>query len=207
MQKKVPETGGWWQTCRLAYLILHVAETVMMLPSFRVSVPPASLNVFVLPLMANFHLPWAQGRGAGIPEVIPFLPQKQTTSFKGYFAALPSKVLNAPLFFSCSPACKVLPSLFCPHTQGATCKKLNSSNRKKKNQSCDLMNTGFFQKGQLVHSSSFTSHSCPLSHTSSSLLQLNRTRKIASFKNTLLFLVLVWFWRGLLCVLFCLFYP
>lgn len=87
---------------------------------------------FFLPLMANFHLPWAQGRGEGIPEVIPFLPQKQATSFKGCFAALPSKVLNAPLFFSCSPACKVLPSLFCPHTQGVTCKKLNSSSRKKK---------------------------------------------------------------------------
>lgn len=88
------------------------------------------IYLFLL-LMANFHLPWAQERGEGIPDIIPFLPQKEATSFKGCFAALPSKVFNAPLFFS-SPACKVLPSLFCPHTLGATCKKLNSSNRKKK---------------------------------------------------------------------------
>lgn len=67
-----------------------MAETAITLPSFRVSVSPASLNIFLLLLMANFHLFWAQGRGEGIPEVIPFLPQKQATSFKGCFAALPS---------------------------------------------------------------------------------------------------------------------
>lgn len=85
-----------------------------------------SFNMFILLLMANFHLVWAQGRGEGIPEVVPFLPQKEATPFKGCFAALPSKVLNAPLFFCCSPACKVLPSLFCPHTPGVTCKKLTA---------------------------------------------------------------------------------
>lgn len=162
-----------------------MAEIVMMLPFSHVSVPPAFLNIFLLLLVANFHLLWAQGRGEGIPEVIPFLPQKQETSFKGCFASLPSKALNAPLFFSCSPACKKsfpLFFFFVPICQELLAKNWTAPTGKKKNQGCDLMYTGFFQKGQFVHSSSFTSHSCPLSQVCCSWTERG---KLSHFKTPL----------------------
>lgn len=140
------------------------------------------LTVLILLLMADFWLSWHREEGKESQRLFLSFLRNRPLRSSACFAGLPSKGLNAPLFFFLLTSLQSPSFSFCAHTQWAICRKLNSFNRKK-NQGRSLMNTPFYQKGQLVRSSSFTSHSCPLSCTSLGLLQLNRMKKIISVKE------------------------
>lgn len=97
------------------------------------------------------------------------------------------KGFNAPLFFFLLTSLQSCSLFLSPYISSYLQKAEQLQQKKKKTQGRNLMSAPFYQKGQLVHSLSFTSHFCPLSRTSSSLLQLNRMRKIVSVKKAFFF--------------------